>query len=167
MVEAAIAGDSRFTLTTIEMEREGPSYSVDTLRLLRAKLGAQALLYLIVGWDMLASLPTWHDAPGVVAGADQIVAAQRPGYGPGYAGTEEDIAQIEARLPGLRHKLWLLQAPQLDLAATSIRDRVGLGLPIRYLVPEAVEAYIARHQLYHAEGHASAAEDHRTGGEAP
>jgi nicotinate-nucleotide adenylyltransferase len=93
---------------------------------------------------MLASLPTWHKAPGVVAAADQIAAAHRPSY----PVSDAELGEVEARLPGLRQKLALLPAPQLDLAATSIRERVALALPIRYLVPDGVEAYIARHGLY-------------------
>lgn len=144
MVGAAIDGDERFALSGVEVERAGPSYTAETLRLLRAQWGASAHLCLIVGWDMLASLPTWHDAPGVVAGTDQIGAAHRPGY----AVDDADLAELEARLPGLRARLALVEAPQLDLAATSLRERVALGLPIRYLVPDAVAAYIARYTLY-------------------
>ena len=151
MVAAAIAGDERFALSTVEVERPGPSYTVETLHVLRELWGQQAWLCLILGWDMLTSLPTWRDAPGVVAGADEIAAAHRPGYPIAAAA----LADLEMSLPGLRAKLTLLPAPQFDLAATSLRERVSLGLPIRYLVPDAVAAYIALHGLYRDGDHTS------------
>ncbi|MBF6592216.1 MAG: nicotinate (nicotinamide) nucleotide adenylyltransferase [Ktedonobacterales bacterium] len=146
MVERAIAGDARFALCAIELERAGPSYTSDTLGLLRERWGAAAEICLIVGWDMLISLPTWHDAAGVVAKADRLVAAHRPGV----AVDERELEHVEAELPGVREKLRLITAPQLDLAATAIRERVALALPIRYLVPEGVRHYIERHALYRA-----------------
>lgn len=144
MVARAIAGDARFGLCTAELTRAGPSYTVDTLRLLRAHWGQATWLSLIVGWDMLLTLPEWHDAPGVVAEADQFAAAHRPGV----PRDDRAIAALEAQLPGLRSKLVLLPAPQLDLAATAVRERVASSLPIRYLVPDAVRCYIEQHHLY-------------------
>ncbi len=144
MVEQAIAGDARFAVSTVELERPGPSYTVDTLRQLRAEWGADVWLCFIVGWDMLASLPQWHDAPGVVAALDQLAAVHRPGFEADPAALDS----LEATLPGLRAKLTLLPAPQLDLASSELRQRVASGLPIRYLVPDAVNAYIAERSLY-------------------
>ncbi|HUY79481.1 MAG TPA: nicotinate-nucleotide adenylyltransferase [Ktedonobacterales bacterium] len=147
MVERAIMGDERFALCDVELERPGPSYTVDTLRQLRAEWGAETHICFIVGWDMLAFLPQWHDAPGVLAALDQLAAVHRPGF------VEEDEAQpqlerLEAQLPGLRAKLTLLPAPQFDVSSSDLRERVAAGLPIRYLVPDAVRAYIAEQALY-------------------
>lgn len=165
MTAAAIAGDARFALSRVELERAGPSFMVETLRLLREQWGAEARLVLILGWDMLASLPTWHDAAGVVARADQLAAAHRPGYSPGEREPDE-LAGLEAQLPGLRAKLALIPAPQLDLAATTIRERVALALPIRYLIPDAVREYIEREGLYRDQAGAQAPAAQHTEGEA-
>ena len=80
MVELAIAGDARFALSTVELERAGPSYTVDTLRLLRATWGEASRICLVLGWDMLLYLPSWHDPRGVIAAADEIAAVHRPGF---------------------------------------------------------------------------------------
>jgi nicotinate-nucleotide adenylyltransferase len=163
MTAAAIAGDPRFALSRIELERAGTSYTVETLRLLRDEWGTGTSLVLILGWDMLASLPTWHDAAGVIAQADQLAAAHRPGFPPG----EHELDELEARLPGLRAKLTLIPAPQLDLAATAIRERVALGLPIRYLIPDAVREYVEREELYRDRDDEPAPAGQHTEGEAP
>jgi len=158
MVELAIAGDERFALSTIELKRPGPSYTVETLHTLRAQwCGAdnaggnndgEVWIGFLVGWDMLASLPEWHDPSGVLAALDGLIAAHRPGF----TADDAELDRLEAQLPGLRKRLTLLPAPQLDLAATSLRERVAAGLPIRYLAPDAVCAYIEEHRLYRGEG---------------
>lgn len=144
MVERAIADDPRFDLLTVEIEREGPSYTVETLRLLREQWGASTAITLILGWDMLTYLPKWHDPAGVIAAVDQIAAVHRPGF----EAVPDELEQLDALLPGLIKRLVVLPAPQLDIAATSLRERVESGLPIRYLVPDAVCRYIEQHQLY-------------------
>ncbi len=147
MVERAIAGDDRFALSAIELDRPGPSYTVETLRQLRVEWGGETQITFIVGWDMLAYLPQWHDAPGVLAALDQLAAVHRPGF-VAEDEAQRQLAQLEAQLPGLRAKLRLLPAPQLEVASAELRERVATGLPIRYLVPDAVGAYIAEQGLY-------------------
>ena len=144
MLERAIASDARFAVSTVELERPGPSYTVDTLAELRARWGAETWMALILGWDMLAYLPQWHDAAGVIARADQIVATHRPGV----AVAAGDVERLEARLPGLREKLTVLPAPQLAVSGTEIRTRVAQMLPVRYLTPDAVATYIEMRALY-------------------
>lgn len=156
MVERAIAGDERFAWSPADLERPGPSYTVETLRTLRGVWGPDAWLCLVLGWDMLITLPTWHDAPGVVAGADQLAAAHRPGY-PVDA---RELERLEAALPGLTRKLAYFPAPQLDIAATDLRERVASYLPIRYLVPETVWRYIEQQGLYASHPGAAGGEDH-------
>jgi nicotinate-nucleotide adenylyltransferase len=144
MVLRAIADAPGFALSRIDADRPGPSYTVDTLRRLRDEYGAQAILDLLIGGDMLIDLPNWHDAPGVVAGADHIVAAHRPGYA-------EDAARLQqqhAALPDLAAKLVLLPVIQTEVSASEIRERVASSLPVRYLVPDGVIAYIEEHGLY-------------------
>jgi nicotinate-nucleotide adenylyltransferase len=144
MVSLAIGDDDRFGLQTIELERSGPSYSADTLELLRERWGSEASIFFIMGWDMLASLESWHAPTRVLAGLDILVAVHRPGSTPETA----HLADMMERLPGLREKLLILPAPQLDVAATALRARVASGLPVRYLVPDGVRDYIETHRLY-------------------
>jgi nicotinate-nucleotide adenylyltransferase len=154
MVERAIAADDRFAVSTIELERSGPSYTVDTLRELRALWGDDAWMVLILGWDMLEYLPKWHDAEGVIASADQIAAVHRPGF----VADDSDIARLEERFPGLRAKLALAPGPQLAISGTEIRARVAQLLPVRYLTPDAVASYIEMQLLYRAVGQTEGAE---------
>lgn len=144
MVELAIARDPRFALSTVELERAGPSYTVDTLRMLRTRWGEDTWICLVLGWDMLLYLPHWHDSRGVIAATDQIAAVHRPDFG----GSPGALAELDVALPELRPKLALVAAPQLEIAATTLRERVASGLPIRYLVPDAVCDYIEAHGLY-------------------
>jgi nicotinate-nucleotide adenylyltransferase len=146
MVERAIAGDRRFALCTVDLDRPGPSYTAETLRRLRALWGPAAALDLIVGWDSLIDLPRWHDPAGVVSGATRLVAAHRPGYPPEPA----LLDRLAAALPALPARLVLLPVPQLELSGTELRQRVASSLPVRYLVPDGVERYIAEHGLYRA-----------------
>jgi nicotinate-nucleotide adenylyltransferase len=144
MVERAVAPDPRFGVLTLELERAGPSYTADTLRALRALWGAEAHLCLILGWDMLAYLPQWHRPEAVIAQADQIAAVHRIGAEtpPG------EMERLTARLPGIAAKLVILPAPRFEISGTLLRERVASGLPVRYLVPDAVEEYIQTEGLY-------------------
>jgi nicotinate-nucleotide adenylyltransferase len=150
MLERALAGDARFDLLTLEIERAGPSYTVDTLRQLRAKWGSEVEIALIVGWDMLLYLPHWRDPAGVVASVDEIVAVHRPG-----ADSRDALDDVFARLPDLREKLRTLAFPQLDISSTEIRERVAQGLPVRYLVSDVVSGYISAQGLYMRDGDAT------------
>ncbi|HEX8996695.1 MAG TPA: nicotinate-nucleotide adenylyltransferase [Ktedonobacterales bacterium] len=147
MVELAIAEDDRFGLETVDLDRPGPSFTVETLRLLRERWGASAWMGFIVGWDMLQSLPDWHDPAGVLAALDAVIATPRPGFSQPDA-DDEALASLERRLPGVRARLRLLPAPQLDISSSDLRERVTQGLPVRYLTPEPVRSYISRRGLY-------------------
>lgn len=161
MVELAIKDDPRFALSTIELEREGPSYTVDTLRELRTLWG-DVRISLVLGWDMLLYLPFWHDPRGVIAAADEIATAHRPGFD----GKSDALDTVLAQLPELLVKLALVPTPQLEIAATTLRERVATNLPIRYLTTDAVRAYIERHDLYrHAESTADTGEQKGAGRE--
>jgi nicotinate-nucleotide adenylyltransferase len=148
MVERAIAADGRFAVSTVELERPGPSYTFDTLGELRARWGADAHVVLILGWDMLEYLPQWHNAAGVVERSDGVAAVHRPGV----VADESDLARLDEQLPGLREKLTLVQAPQLAISGTEIRARVAKMMPVRYLTPDAVATYIETRGLYQSAG---------------
>lgn len=144
MVELAIADDPRFALSTVEMDRSGPSYTADTLTTLRAEWGERTWMAFAFGWDMLLYLPHWHDPERVVSMLDCLAAIHRPGT----SARADELDALEAQLPGLREKLTVLPSPQLEISASEIRERVASGLPIRYLVPDAVCQYIEANGLY-------------------
>jgi nicotinate-nucleotide adenylyltransferase len=144
MLELAIASNPHFAISLIDVERSGPSYTVDTLRQLRKEWGTNTALYFVIGWDSLQELHTWHDSAGLLEQLTYLVAVRRPGYveEPGYN------ELLEVQLPGIQQRLLVIPAPQLDISATDLRQRVAEGRPIRYQTPEAVEQYIAQHGLY-------------------
>lgn len=147
MVELAIAGDERFGLESVELDRPGPSYTVETLRLLRERWGDQVWIGFIVGWDMLVNLPTWREPAATVATLDALIAARRPGYA-AIEREADELATLERKIPGVSERLEVLPGPQLDLSSSELRKRVAMGLPLRYLTPDPVRAYITSHGLY-------------------
>jgi nicotinate-nucleotide adenylyltransferase len=143
MLALAIRANPHFSLSLVDVERDGPSYTVDTLRLLRSELGPDADLYFMIGGDSLRDLPTWYDPAGILDQAT-IVALLRPGY----ADVEAERAMLVARLPALEQRLIVVEGPRMDLSSTELRRRVATGRPIKYQTPDEVEDYIRRHRLY-------------------
>lgn len=142
MLRCAIADNRGFELSAIEMERPGPSYTVDTLRELRSRYEKEEL-FLIVGMDALADLPTWHDSGGILRLA-AIVAVTRYGW------KAVDLGWLEAAVPEAVGRVQVLPIPGLDISSTELRERIAAGRPIRYLVPDGVIAYIQEQGLYRA-----------------
>ena len=144
MLELALASNPHFHISLMEIERTGPSYTVDTLRILREQVGTNTALFFIIGWDSLEELHTWYKAAEILTLVTHLVAVRRPGY-------EEDSAYnkvLEQRLPGVLQKLLVVQAPQLEISATDLRQRIAEKRPIKYQTPEAVETYIKENRLY-------------------
>ncbi len=139
MLRLAVADNDAFEVSTIEVEREGPTYTVETLAEMRRR-DPGAALYFIVGEDALADLPNWREPQRILELATVAVAA-RTGEGP-------NLRQAEAMMPGLVAKAVWLRMPIIEISASGIRERVRLGLSIRYRVPATVEAYIREHGLY-------------------
>jgi len=139
MLRLAVAGNDAFEVSTIEVEREGPTYTVETLEELR-RMDPGAALFFIVGEDALADLPNWREPQRILELATVAVAG-RTAEGP-------NLRQAEAMMPGLVARAVWLRMPIIEISATGIRERVRLGLSIRYRVPAAVEAYIREHRLY-------------------
>ena len=135
----AVAGDERLQVSPIEVERPGPSYTVDTLRELHSR-EPDSELYLIVGGDVAAGLPTWQEPEQVLALARLAVATRR--------GTPR--RSIDEALGGLRggERAAFFEMPTIEISSTDIRRRVQSQAPIRYLVPDAVAQYIDEHRLY-------------------
>jgi nicotinate-nucleotide adenylyltransferase len=144
MTRLAIAGNAYLTTSTVDMDRSGPSYTVDTIGILQEKWGPEAQIHFLIGGDSLAELPTWHQ-PDRLVEICRVVAIPRPGYDP-------DLEALEAQIPGASERIRILDLPRVALSATEIRDRVRDRRSIRYLVPETVERYIYRHRLYRARG---------------
>jgi len=144
MLELALASNPHFRLSLMEIERTGPSYTIDTLHTLRERLGPDTALSFIIGWDSLEELHTWYKASDILTLVTHLVAVRRPGY-------EEDHEYnkvLEQRLPGILQRLLVLPAPQLEISATDLRQRVAEGRPVKYQTPEAVETYIKENRLY-------------------
>ena len=141
MVRLAIAAEPYFKLSTMEIERAGPSYTVDTIAELQGQLGARDELFFILGWENLAELSQWHE-PSRLIKMCYLVAVPRVGY------PAPDLNSLEADIPGLSHSVILIDTPQIDISASVIRNRVAQGLSISHLVPEPVERYIREHGLY-------------------
>ena len=141
MVRLAVSGSPYYTLSAVEIERPGPSCSVDTVAELRGKLGKGGELYFILGQDKLAELPRWREPERLVK-LCRLVAVPRPGQ------LMPDLKALDVSIPGLAESLIRLDAPQVDISASDIRERVSRGLSISHLVPEAVADYIKEQGLY-------------------
>jgi nicotinate-nucleotide adenylyltransferase len=139
MVRRAIADNPNFKLCTLEVERPGPSYTVDTLAMLRKQLGSEASLFFILGRDTLAELPLWKE-PEKLVQLCRLVVVPRLG--------SKGLKHLETAIPGLLDKVIQLDMPVIGISSSGIRQRIAQGLPIRYLVPEGVEEYIKRRGLY-------------------
>ena len=138
MVELAIADNPVFELSRIEVERQGPSYTVDTVETLAR--GADDLV-LILSAETFAELPSWHE-PERLFDAARMAVVPREGY------PAPDPAWLAEAFPGRAARVTYLEGPRLGLSSTAIRARVAAGRSIRYLVPDMVGAYIADKLLY-------------------
>jgi nicotinate-nucleotide adenylyltransferase len=146
MVELAIAGDERFRASRIELEREGPSYTADTLRELRER-GPEDELFLILGGDQALALPTWHEPEDVLAQATLAVFERG-------TSNRHAIGIKVGRLRGAE-RVRFLEMPRIDISSTLVRRRASAGKPIRYLVPDKVANFIGAQSLYGASEPAS------------
>ena len=141
MVRLAIADEPAFKLSTMEIDRPGPSYTVDTIAELRNQIGVGDKLFFILGWDNLNQLPRWRQ-PSRLVKLCRLVPLRRVGF------TSPDLDSLEAAIPGLAKSLVILDTPQIEISSSGIRQRVARGLSIHQLVPEPVERYITEHKLY-------------------
>ncbi len=141
MVRLAIASKPYFKLSTMEIERAGPTYTVDTIAELRAQLGEGDELFFIMGQDNLSELPQWRE-PSRLVEMCYLVAVPRPGS------PSPDLKALEAIIPGLSQRVMLMEKPKVDISASVIRDRVVRGLSMDHLVPPPVSRYIRENGLY-------------------
>lgn len=141
MVRLALIGKRRFEVSTSEIDRPGPTYTVDTLAMLQREMGKEVKLYLLVGSDALSDFPRWKE-PARVMEMCQLVAFGRPGF------PLPSLKELEAAVPGISGRITFVQVPQADISATEIRRLATQGLSISHLVPSDVERYIANRGLY-------------------
>jgi nicotinate-nucleotide adenylyltransferase len=141
MVKRAIAGNASFELSTVEVDRPGPSYSVDTVTALQQQLGAGTKIFFLIGWDSLADLPQWKE-PARLIQRCKLVVVTRPGF------SRPDLKSLEPSVPGITQSVAWLDILPINISSSDIRDRAARGLSIHGLVPEAVESYIKENKLY-------------------
>ena len=141
MTVLAIGDDARFELSRADVGREGPSYTVDLLQRLKDELGPGQDLAFIAGMDVLHELHRWRD-PLRLLDLARLLIVQRPG--------QETLRpeEVDQRVPGASRRISIILTPGVAISASELRERVAAGRPIRYLVPDAVAAYIHEHGLY-------------------
>lgn len=140
MLELAIASNPGFALSRVDIDRHGPCYTVDTLALLHEEYGPGTELFFLMGMDSLADLLTWKEPERLIRLA-WLVVVGRPGF-------QADVNELNRVLPGAAERICIVDTPLMEVSSSDIRQRVQQGAPIRYQVPEAVEAYIRAHRLY-------------------
>ena len=137
LTEAATSSHPRFSVSRLEIDRPGVGYTVDTLQCLAGALAADARLFFITGADAVLDILTWKDPPRVLE-LSTLIAATRPGF---------DLSRLSAVLaslgpdlvgPGPDSRVQVMEVPGLDISSSMIRARLAAGIPVRYLVPDAV-----------------------------
>ncbi len=142
MLQRMIEGNPSFEISRLEIDRPGPHYTIDTVRLL-SQLEPNADITLLLGGDSLRDLPTWRLCSDLVAEVSKIGVMRRPG-------DPFDMPALEAKIPGVTEKVAFIDAPLQDLASREIRRRVANGEAYRYYVHPSVYEYIETQQLYRA-----------------
>jgi nicotinate-nucleotide adenylyltransferase len=141
MVELAVGEDERFEVSRAELERQGPSFTADTLRGMR-EASPDDELFLILGGDQAATLPTWHE-PEQVLSLATVAVVERSNW------SRHAIGIKLGRLAGAE-RIRYLDMPMIQVSSSAVRRRVAEGRPVRYLVPEKVATYIESNGLYRA-----------------
>ncbi len=140
MLRLALRYNPFFSLSLIEADRPGPSYTSDTLRELRADFPPETGLFFIMGMDSLEQLPTWHEPREIVA-LCMLAVLGRPGY-------TADLEALEQQIPGIKSRVVFIPAPEIELSSSELEARIRAGQSVRYLVPDGVPDYITEHHLY-------------------
>ncbi len=140
MVQLAIADNPAFELSRVELDRPGPHYTVDTIKLL-AEQNPNAELVPIIGGDSLNDLPKWHKPKELLYACHWVGVMRRPHE-------ESSLDELERELPGITSKVHYVDAPLLEIASREIRTRIAEGKSVRYYLPSTVYDYISQHRLY-------------------
>jgi len=141
MVRRAIASNPYFELCTLELEHASPSYTVDTITMLREQLGAEASFVFILGRDALVDLPLWKEPRKLVQICKLVVASRLSSNSP-------SLKSLETSIPGVLDNVIQLDMPVVEISSSEIRQRLARGLSVRYLVPDEVEEYIIKQKIY-------------------
>lgn len=139
MLECAIQGNPRFSISRVDIDRPGPHYSVDMVRII-GKLYPDTELYFVMGSDSLRDLPRWYH-PDELIRLCQLAVMRRPG-------DDVRLDMHAAVLPELAARVVMVDAPLIGISSTDISDRLRQGQSIRYLVPDTVLSYIQSHPIY-------------------
>ncbi len=140
MVKLAIEDNPSFELSRVELDRPGPHYTVDTIKIL-AEQNPGTEIVPIIGGDSLNDLPTWHQPQEILYAAHWVGVMRRPGE-------KANLQELERELPGISSKVHYVDAPLLEIASREIRVRAATGKPFRYYLPASVYEYIEQHHLY-------------------
>jgi nicotinate-nucleotide adenylyltransferase len=140
MVCLACADHQAFSVDDLELRRPPPSYTSDTLALLRERLDPAAELWFILGADAARELPRWHHVEALSRLA-RLAIVGRPGH-------QIDLVTLHRVLPALADRAVLIEGPQLEISSSDLRRRLATGRPVRYQLPELVRSFILSHQLY-------------------
>jgi nicotinate-nucleotide adenylyltransferase len=140
MCELAVSEDDRLGVSRVDADRAGPAYTVELLRILLAAAPEDELTF-IVGGDMAAALPVWREPEAILALA-RLGVAERDGV------RRADVVARLAHLAGVPERLAFFDMPRIDVSSSLLRRRAAAGLPLRYLTPDPVAAYVAREGLY-------------------
>jgi nicotinate-nucleotide adenylyltransferase len=140
MLQLAVKGKPGLAVSAMELDRPGPSYTVDSIAQLR-KYEPGSEIYFILGSDSLAQLPDWREPARLVAMC-RLVALARTGY------PRPDMKKLEGKVPGINKKVIFLDWQDIDVSATDIREKVSQGKSVDGLVPRPVAEYIKKHKLY-------------------
>ena len=135
----AVEGDERFTVSEVEIDRTGPSYTVDTLEELHSQAPDNEL-FLILGGDVAAGLPYWREPERVLSFATVAVAKRR---GTSKSAVDQALSSIRGG-----DRVQFFRMPRIGISSTQVRRRAKAGVSIKYIVPDAVASYIAEHGLY-------------------
>ena len=142
MLKLAIEGNPSFVLSTVDVDRPGPSYTADSLEQLREEWGGldKTAIWFIIGSDSLLIFPRWRDPQRILAQA-RLAVVRRPTF-------NADLSALESEVPGLSAAIDWVDAPLIEISGTDIRKRVAQGKSIRYRVPDVVREYIEAQRLY-------------------
>jgi nicotinate-nucleotide adenylyltransferase len=143
MAQLATADADYIRVSRIDVDRPGPHYTADLIRLVRQRVGPQVEIYFLMGMDSLNDLPTWHEASWLVENCHLVAMCRH-----------DVVVQwdyLRAKLPGIQEQVILVEMPEIGIASHILRQRYRTGQPIRYQVPRLVEQYIREQNLYRQE----------------
>ncbi len=142
MTSLAVMSNPSFFVSRFEIDKEAPTYTIDTVRHFACGQGAGLEVFFITGADAILEIFTWKDYEELLR-LCTFIAVSRPGYS-----LDRFYESLERSCPEMKHKVHLLEIPALAVSSTFIRERVTLSKTIKYLTPEPVEQYIRKHGLY-------------------